>query len=76
MSLRDRPTGELVVLIFAVTLGVTLVAAAIGVVVVEATHPELDTTPALTALGQVLTVLVGASVGYLAGTRRTRPDRD
>ena len=72
MSLGDRPTAELVVLIIAATLGLTLVAAAVGVVVVEASNPELDTTPALTALGQVLTVLVGASVGYLAGTRRAR----
>ena len=73
MSLGDRSTGELVVLIIAATLGLTLVAAAVGVVVVEANNPELDTTPALTALGQVLTVLVGAAVGYLAGARRPTP---
>ena len=73
MSLGDRSTGELVVLIIAATLGLTLVAAAVGVVVVKANNPELDTTPALTALGQVLTVLVGAAVGYLAGARRPTP---
>ena len=73
----NRPTGELVVLIFAATLGLVLVALGVGLVALELTHPERDSGPALAALGNVVTVLAGASIGYLAGARRGGgpPDR-
>jgi hypothetical protein len=74
MSLTDRPTGELVVLIFAAALGSVLVAFGTGIVILELTHPEVDTTTSVAALGNVITVLAGAIVGYLAGgARRNRP---
>ena len=69
----NRPTGELVVLIFAATLGLVLVALGIGLVALELTHPERDNTPALVAMGNVVAVLAGASIGYLAGARRSGP---
>lgn len=69
--MNHRPTGELVVLIFAATLGLVLVALGIGLVALELTQPERDNTPALVALGNVVAVLAGASIGYLAGARRS-----
>ena len=70
----NRPTGELVVLIFAATLGLVLVSLGVGLVVQEILNPEHDSTPALIGLGNVITVLAGASIGYLAEARRPPPE--
>jgi hypothetical protein len=70
MALTDRPTPELVLLIFATLVGLTVLLTGAGLFIVQAIHPELDMRSAIASLGQTITLIVGAVVGYLAGAGR------
>lgn len=65
--LKERPTSELVVLVLATTVAVLLVASVVFVGVLEITHPDADTSGAISSITNTITLLVGAVVGYLAG---------
>jgi len=65
--IRDRSTPELVMLILAGTVGLLLVASVIMIGAVEVTHPESDTSTAVSSIAHVMTLLTGAVVGFLAG---------
>jgi putative flippase GtrA len=69
VSLRERSTSDLVLLIFAATIGLTILAVSSGLVLLELLHPEVDTTLAATALGQVVGIVIGVVVGFVAGRR-------
>jgi hypothetical protein len=73
--LKDRPTAEIVVIIFAVVSAAAFLAVVCALVVIEATHPERDTGSAQQAVGGVFTAFVGVVVGYVLGQRdgRHRP---
>jgi hypothetical protein len=67
-ELRDRYSlRELIIIVLTIGLVVTLVLAVILLGVSKLLHPELDTGSAVATVGQLINVLVGVVVGYLAG---------
>lgn len=67
MSLGDRPTTEIVLLILAVTIALTLLLTGAGIFILSLLQPERDQTVAVSALGNVIGAVLGAVLGYLAG---------
>ena len=64
-----RQTADLIALILAVVVALITVATALALLFIELTHPEQDTSVAGDFVGQVVSVLVAALVGYMAGRR-------
>lgn len=77
MRLRDRPVGELLVLIVTVTVCLILLISTVAVAVAEIIDPDTDTSAAGRAISGVLSSLTGLAAGFLAGRtdRRSRNDR-
>lgn len=71
--LDDRPTSDIVVLILATIIGITVLLAGLGIVLVELIRPEVDTSESVAAFSDVVSAIVGAVVGYLAGKRNPDP---
>jgi membrane protein DedA with SNARE-associated domain len=65
----DRPTREIVVILFAGTVCVLVMLAAAGAIIIELAAPSSDLSAAMGNIAQVVAVLVAAVVGYLAGAR-------
>jgi hypothetical protein len=78
MPPEKRTTGELLVLIITLTVCAVILIATVGVVVIEAIHPEADTSAAGRAIGGFLSTLTGVAAGFLAGRtdRRNGARRD
>lgn len=68
-GLGDKPIGDLVLLAFITMLGVMLLVAAVGLVVLAITRPDLDLSTAIAQFGNVMAVMTGATLGYVAGRR-------
>ena len=65
--LRDRPTGELMVLMVAATVCGSVVVGGGTVILLAFIHPEYDTTNAARNIADLLNTLVGLLAGFLAG---------
>ena len=68
-GLGDKPIADLVLLSFVIILGVMVVSTVIGLALLAVFRPDLDMTAALAQFGNVLSVMVGAILGYVAGRR-------
>jgi hypothetical protein len=62
-----RPATELMLLMVTGTVCVLLLLFAIGITAIEVTHPESDTGKGIQALSTVISTLLGAILGLLAG---------
>lgn len=67
--MKRRPAVELVVIILAVAVGVTLVVMAVGLFALLLWQPGRDVSAALHTFGVIMGALVGSVLGYLAGRR-------
>jgi len=67
VTLGDRPTPDLVVILLALFVGFVLVVSTIGVVVLEATDHGADVDELIVRTADITNTLIGALVGYLAG---------
>jgi hypothetical protein len=65
--MTGRSTRDIVLLIFAATVGLVLVLAVAGVLLVELLHPDVDTSVAVTGVTHTLGVIVGVTVGFMLG---------
>lgn len=69
--LRHRSTADLIILILATFVGLTVTLAAAALFATELLQPEKDTTTAVIALSNVVTgavnVILGAIAGFVAG---------
>jgi len=65
--LRDRSTGDLMVLLIAGTICFMVVGTAAAVVVVEIVNPKIDTSTATRQISDVINTLIGLLAGFLAG---------
>lgn len=74
--MSDRATVDLILLYVVVTICGLLVVSTIGVIVVELAHPGTNTDPAIDAIGRVMSGLITAVTGYLAGMRHSRRNGD
>jgi VIT1/CCC1 family predicted Fe2+/Mn2+ transporter len=67
-----RSIQDTLILILALTLCASLLIAAFGLVTLALIHPEVDITAASSAVGGLLTSLLGLIIGYLAGRAHGR----
>jgi hypothetical protein len=66
-KLRDRPTGDLLVLMIAGTICGVVVITMVTVLIVDIVHPNSDTSNAAKGVGDIVGALIGLLAGFLAG---------
>ena len=66
-KLRDRPTGELLVLMIAGTLCGAVVIGSLSIIAIAMFRPEYDYNGGARTIADLLTTMVGLLAGYLAG---------
>lgn len=78
MAGGGRSTGELLILMIAVTVCLLVVVSAVGIFVVELVNPNTDTHAAAQVISGVLNTLIGLVAGFLAGhtDRKARSRND
>lgn len=62
-----RQTADVIALILAIVVAVVVLLTAVALLYIEVTHPDQDTGKAADAIGRIISVLVAALVGYMAG---------
>ena len=67
--MNPRQTADLIALILSIVVAVVTVLTAITLLYIEVTHPDQDTGSAAEAISRILSVLIAALVGYMAGRR-------
>lgn len=70
LQITRRSTGDLLVLMIAGTICITVLAAGASLTIVAIVQPERDITDTVGALANVINVLVGLLAGFLAGRRQ------
>lgn len=65
--LRDRPTPDLIVIALTVVVAVCIVGLAAAVIISSIWFPSHDVASLTQRIGTILSSLIGAIVGYLAG---------
>lgn len=71
--MRGRSTTDLLILMIAGTVCFAVLASGATIAIIEIQHPEVDTTQAQGAVGDVINTLIGLLAGFLAG--RTEGER-
>jgi hypothetical protein len=66
-KLRDRETGDLMVLLIAGTICATVMFATIGSFVFKVVNPEADINKTFVLVADILNTMVGLLAGFLAG---------
>lgn len=69
MSPEQRETADTVALILAITVAIVVVGSAAVILASAALSPGQDSASGAEAIGRIVSVLVGALVGYMAGRR-------
>ena len=64
---KNRSTFDVVVILMTAMVGLTMALVVIGVIVLRLFRPEVDVKSAGAVIGNVLTTLVGALVGFVGG---------
>ena len=64
---KNRSTFDIVVVILAATVGLTVMLVVLGVIMLRLFRPEVDVKGAGAVIGNILTTLVGALVGFIGG---------
>jgi P pilus assembly chaperone PapD len=67
--LRDRTTGEIVILMLATVIVVTTLLATVTVAAIELTYPDQNTDDAVRMINETTNVILGAVIGYVAGRK-------
>lgn len=67
MKFRDRSTGDILVLMVAGTVCLTVLATGASIVAIEIISPSSDTQPAVRAVTGIVNTLIGLLAGFLAG---------
>jgi hypothetical protein len=65
--IRDRSTGDLLVLLVAGTVCFMVLATGATIMVIEIVNPESDTTSAVRQVTGIVNTLIGLLAGFLAG---------
>lgn len=73
-GLGDRSTIELMVLALTATICLSLLLLGGAIALIEVVHPEVDTSVAVNSMTDVLSMILGALLGLLAG--RSERGRD
>ena len=65
--LRDRPTGELLIMTITFTVCFSVLASGAAILLIEVIHPETDVSLWVSKVTGVLNTLIGLLAGFLAG---------
>jgi len=65
--LKNRSTIDIVVILLTATIGVILTLTLLGILLLKILHPDMDTSRGGEAVGNILTTIVGALVGFIGG---------
>lgn len=65
--LRDRPTGDLLVLMIAGTVCFVVLGSGFTALVIEVINPDVDTAPIIRQVSDIVSTLIGLLAGFLAG---------
>jgi hypothetical protein len=71
-KLRDRDTADLVVLGLAAMIGLVMLLSLFGIVALKIAQPDEDIGTPIKVYGDILTVALGAVVGWLGGSATAR----
>lgn len=71
LNIKDRSTTDVLILLIATTICLSVLAAGGTVAIVEIVHPESDTSQAVGAISDVINTLIGLLAGFLAGRTQT-----
>lgn len=64
---RDRPTADLVVLYLAGVVGTILIITTLAVIFIALFHPQADEGRVIQRIGTLVSNIIGAIIGYMAG---------
>lgn len=67
--LRERTTGEIVILMLAFVVVVTILMATLTVTLIELIYPDQDTDSTVRMINDTTNVILGAVIGYVAGRK-------
>jgi len=67
MIFEKRSAVDVVVILMATMVALTILLATVGIIVARILHPELDMTKGGEAILGVITTVVGALVGFVGG---------
>lgn len=65
--LRDRSTGDLLVLMVTMTVCISIMASGATIVIVELSNPQTDTEAGLRTITGIINTMIGLLAGFLAG---------
>jgi hypothetical protein len=65
--LRDRSTGDLLVLMVTMTVCFAILSSGAVIVIVEITNPKTDTEAGLRTITGIINTMIGLLAGFLAG---------
>lgn len=72
-----RSLGDTLILMLAATICFIIIISVIGVIIIESTSPETNTSNAVSQIGHIINTLIGVLAGFLAGkTQKAREDSD
>jgi len=66
-SPKRRPAVDVVVILLTAMVGITLVTSVIGVLILRIVHPQTDVSRGAEVIGNIVTTVVGALVGFIGG---------
>jgi cytochrome c biogenesis protein CcdA len=67
MSLKNRSTIDLVVIMLTATVGLTIVFAAMGTILGKVINPQLEVARAAEIIAGTIQTVMGALVGFIGG---------
>jgi P pilus assembly chaperone PapD len=67
--LYERTTGEIVILMLAFVVVVTILMATVTVAVIEIVYPDQNTDETVRMINDTTNVILGAVIGYVAGRK-------
>jgi hypothetical protein len=64
---RDRPTADLIVIVLTGLVATIILVSVAGIFLLEVFRPEVNVEKLAARIGTIISTLVGAIVGYVAG---------
>jgi hypothetical protein len=64
---KNRSTIDVVVILLTITIGAAIIMSILGVLILKLRDPGMDVKGASSVVGNILTTVVGALVGFIGG---------
>lgn len=71
MALSERPTADLILLILTLLITASVLLTGAGVFVIAVVRPDVDAATVLSSFAEMISLLIGVIVGYIAGRGRS-----